>query len=180
AARYTECSRALEPYTGFSLLDSAEPDRVDVVQPALFAMMVSLAELWAAHGVRPDAVIGHSQGEIAAAVVSGALSLEDGARVVALRSKAILALSGVGGMVSVAASREAVEERLTDGLSIAAVNGPAAVVVSGEPRALDALIAACEADGVRAKRIPVDYASHSAQVEEIRDELLNVLAPITP
>ncbi|WP_434781123.1 type I polyketide synthase, partial [Amycolatopsis kentuckyensis] len=180
AARYTECSRALEPYTGFSLLDSAEPDRVDVVQPALFAMMVSLAELWAAHGVRPDAVIGHSQGEIAAAVVSGALSLEDGARVVALRSKAILALSGAGGMVSVAASRERTASLVApwgDRIGIAAVNGPSATVVSGEPGALDEFMAACE---VRTRRIPVDYASHSVQVEQLRDELLEVLEPIAP
>nr|WP_033261139.1 type I polyketide synthase [Amycolatopsis vancoresmycina] len=180
AARFTECARALEPYTGFSLLDEPELDRVDVVQPALFAMMVSLAELWAAHGVRPDAVIGHSQGEIAAAVVSGALSLEDGARVVALRSKAILALAGAGGMVSVAASRARTEELAApwgDRIGIAAVNGPEATVVSGEPGALDEFMAAC---AVRTRRIPVDYASHSVQVEQLRDELLDVLGPITP
>ncbi|NBH04493.1 type I polyketide synthase, partial [Amycolatopsis sp. SID8362] len=182
AARFTECAQALEPHTGFSLLDDdIDLDRVDVVQPALFAMMVSLAALWAAHGVRPDAVIGHSQGEIAAAVVSGALSLEDGARVVALRSKAILALAGAGGMVSVAASRERTEELARpwgERISIAAVNGPAATVVSGEPGALDEFMAACEE--VRTRRIPVDYASHSVQVEQLREELLEVLAPITP
>ncbi len=180
AARYTECSRALEPFTGFSLLDEPELDRVDVVQPALFAMMVSLAELWAAHGVRPDAVIGHSQGEIAAAVVSGALSLEDGARVVALRSKAILTLSGAGGMVSVAASRERTASLVApwgDRIGIAAVNGPATTVVSGEAGALDEFMAACD---VRTRRIPVDYASHSVQVERLRAELLDVLASITP
>ncbi len=180
ATRFTECARALEPHTGFSLLDEVELDRVDVVQPALFAMMVSLAALWAAHGVRPDAVIGHSQGEIAAAVVSGALSLEDGARVVALRSKAILALAGAGGMVSVAASRERTSSLAApwgDRIGIAAVNGPSATVVSGEPDALDEFMAACE---VRTRRIPVDYASHSVQVEQLRDELLEVLAPITP
>ncbi|MFM9559455.1 acyltransferase domain-containing protein, partial [Streptomyces caniscabiei] len=72
-----------------------------VVQPVLWAVMVSLAEVWRSYGVEPAAVVGHSQGEIAAAVVAGALSLEDGARVVALRSRAILALSGQGGMASV-------------------------------------------------------------------------------
>ncbi|QKV75039.1 SDR family NAD(P)-dependent oxidoreductase [Amycolatopsis sp. Hca4] len=184
AARLDECAAALSSFADWSLRDVlADADalaRVDVVQPALFAVMVSLAELWRSFGVVPDAVVGHSQGEIAAAVVSGALSLEDGARVVALRSKAILALAGRGGMVSVAAPLEAVEARLTDGLSIAAVNGPAAVVVSGAPEALDALIASCDADGLRAKRVPVDYASHSVQVEQLRDELLDVLAPITP
>ncbi|RSD10704.1 type I polyketide synthase [Amycolatopsis eburnea] len=183
-ARLDECAAALGSFVDWDLRavldDAVALDRVDVVQPALWAVMVSLAELWRSFGVVPDAVVGHSQGEIAAAVVSGALSLEDGARVVTLRSKAILALAGQGGMVSVAASREAVEERLTDGISIAAVNGPAAVVVSGTPQALDELIASCEADGIRAKRVPVDYASHSAQVEQLRDELREVLAPITP
>ncbi|MEV4054640.1 SDR family NAD(P)-dependent oxidoreductase [Amycolatopsis sp. NPDC049688] len=184
AARLGECATAVESFVDWNLRDvlaDAEAlSRVDVVQPALFAVMVSLADLWRSFGVVPDAVVGHSQGEIAAAVVSGALSLEDGARVVTLRSKALLALAGQGGMVSVAASREAVEERLTDGLSVAAVNGPAAVVVSGTLQALDELIASCEADGIRAKRVPVDYASHSAQVEQLREELLDVLAPITP
>ncbi|MEV6829661.1 type I polyketide synthase [Amycolatopsis sp. NPDC051102] len=184
AARLDECAAALSSFVDWSLpdvlADAEALQRVDVVQPALFAVMVSLAELWRSYGVVPDAVLGHSQGEIAAAVVAGVLSLEDGARVVALRSKAILALAGRGGMVSVAASLEVVEERLTEGLSIAAVNGPAAVVVSGAPDALDALLASCAADGIRAKRIPVDYASHSVQVEEIRDELLSVLAPIAP
>ncbi|MEV4054638.1 SDR family NAD(P)-dependent oxidoreductase [Amycolatopsis sp. NPDC049688] len=184
AARLDECASALGSCVDWSLRDvlaDAEAlSRVDVVQPALFAVMVSLAELWRSFGVVPDAVVGHSQGEIAAAVVSGALSLEDGARVVALRSKAILALAGRGGMVSVAAPLDVVEGRLTEGLSIAAVNGPAAVVVSGEPGALAELIESCEADGVRAKRVPVDYASHSAQVEQLRAEILGVLAPITP
>ncbi|WP_103355951.1 type I polyketide synthase [Amycolatopsis sp. CA-128772] len=184
AARFEECGAALESFVDWNLRDTladAEAlSRVDVVQPALFAVMVSLAALWRSYGVVPDAVVGHSQGEIAAAVVSGALSLEDGARVVALRSKAILALAGHGGMVSVAAPRETVEARLMDGLSIAAVNGPAAVVVSGAPEALDELSKSCETDGIRAKRVPVDYASHSAQVEQLHDELLDVLAPVDP
>ncbi|MBE1502214.1 acyl transferase domain-containing protein [Amycolatopsis lexingtonensis] len=184
AARLDECGLALESFVDWSLrevLDDAEAlSRVDVVQPALFAVMISLAELWRSFGVVPDAVVGHSQGEIAAAVVSGALSLEDGARVVALRSRAILALAGGGGMVSVAESREAVEERLIEGVSVAAVNGPAAVVVSGTPDALDEFMAACRADDIRVKRVPVDYASHSPQVERLRDELLDVLAPIVP
>ncbi|MYU53844.1 acyltransferase domain-containing protein, partial [Streptomyces sp. SID7805] len=100
---------ALRPFVDWSLTEvlgavegAPSLERVDVVQPASFAMMVSLAAVWRAHGVRPDAVIGHSQGEIAAAVVSGALSLEDGARVVALRSQAIgRRLAGRGGMMSV-------------------------------------------------------------------------------
>ncbi|MFC3583885.1 SDR family NAD(P)-dependent oxidoreductase, partial [Streptantibioticus rubrisoli] len=129
------------------------------------------------------AVVGHSQGEIAAACVSGALSLEDAARVVALRSRALLALSGRGGMVSVSLPVAEVTERVErwgGRISVAAVNGPGSVVVSGDVDALEELLAEAEADGVRARRIPVDYASHSAHVEEIRDELLTVLADITP
>ncbi|WP_345054118.1 SDR family NAD(P)-dependent oxidoreductase [Streptomyces rameus] len=128
-------------------------------------------------------MIGHSQGEIAAAVVAGGLSLQDGARVVALRSKAIRALSGRGGMVSVSLTLEAVQERLQvwDGrLAVAAVNGPFVVVVSGDADALDELLASCEAEGVRARRVAVDYASHCSHVEEIEDVLLRDLAGIVP
>ncbi|MFB9903089.1 type I polyketide synthase [Allokutzneria oryzae] len=172
------CAAALKPYVEWDLFEelSGPLERVDVVQPVLWAVMVSLAALWRSYGVEPAAVVGHSQGEIAAAAVSGALSLEDAALVVALRSKAILALSGKGGMVSVASGTV----ELTEGLSIAAVNGPHATVVSGDPTALEALVKRCEAEGVRARVIPVDYASHSAHVEEIEEELARVLAPIKP
>ncbi|HEX4701356.1 MAG TPA: SDR family NAD(P)-dependent oxidoreductase, partial [Pseudonocardiaceae bacterium] len=183
AARMAECADAFAPFVDWSLPDELHGplDQVDVVQPASWAVMVSLAALWRSHGVEPDAVVGHSQGEIAAAVVAGALSLADGARVVALRSKAIArCLAGNGGMVSLALPVDAVRERLTDGISVAAVNGPSSVVVSGDPDALDELVAACTADGIRCRRIPVDYASHSTQVEAIRAELLDVLAPIHP
>ena len=103
------CDKALGEHVEWSLIDvirgaAGAPglDRVDVVQPVLWAVMVSLAELWRSVGVLPDAVIGHSQGEIAAAYVAGALSLEDAARVVALRSRLLVRLSGAGGMVSLA------------------------------------------------------------------------------
>ncbi|MER7469064.1 acyltransferase domain-containing protein, partial [Streptomyces sp. NPDC097981] len=147
--------------------------------------MVSLAEVWRGAGVRPGAVIGHSQGEIAAACVAGILSLEDAARVVALRSQAIgRVLAGLGGMVSVPLPASEVRERIApwgeERISVAAVNGPSSVVVSGEVQALEELLAACEADGVRARRIAVDYASHSAQVELLREELAELLAPIVP
>ncbi|MFE3289013.1 acyltransferase domain-containing protein, partial [Streptomyces sp. NPDC059233] len=130
------------------------------------------------------AVVGHSQGEIAAAYVSGALSLDDAARVVALRSAVIRdRLAGRGGMASVALPAAAVSERLRDRFAqveIAVVNAPAATVVCGAPELLDELAAELEAEGVRVRIIPVDYASHSAYVEEIEAELLDVLAPVTP
>ncbi|MCM3806462.1 SDR family NAD(P)-dependent oxidoreductase [Streptomyces sp. DR7-3] len=188
AGRIAECEAALGPFVDWSLVgvlgDEAALGRVDVVQPVLWAVMVSLAEVWRSCGVVPAAVVGHSQGEIAAAVVAGGLSLEDGARVVALRSQAIArGLAGHGGMMSVSLPVEEVRERIAawgGRISVAAVNGPGAIVVSGEPDALRELQAECEAEGVRAKLIPVDYASHSAQVEQIHDELLRILAPIRP
>ncbi|WTA85724.1 SDR family NAD(P)-dependent oxidoreductase [Streptomyces antimycoticus] len=189
AGRIAECEVALSGFVEWSLVEVLRGGgpglgRVDVVQPALWAVMVSLAEVWRSCGVVPAAVVGHSQGEIAAAVVAGGLSLEDGARVVALRSQAIArGLAGHGGMMSVAQSADRVRERITaweDRISVAAVNGPGSIVVSGDPEALRELQAECEAEGVRAKIIPVDYASHSAHVEELRDELLDLLAPIRP
>ncbi|GAA2221451.1 hypothetical protein GCM10010232_02080 [Streptomyces amakusaensis] len=187
--RMADCDTALGAVVDWSLLDvlrgapgAPTLERVDVVQPALFAVMVSLARLWESCGVRPGAVVGHSQGEIAAACVAGALSLEDAARIVALRSRALTAISGLGGMVSVALSAERVRELpCWDGrLDLAVVNGPSSVVVSGEQRALDDLLAACAAEGARAKQIPVSYAAHSAQVEAIRERLLAELAGIEP
>ncbi|MEU4744939.1 beta-ketoacyl synthase N-terminal-like domain-containing protein, partial [Actinosynnema sp. NPDC023658] len=178
------CERALAPHVDWSLvevLSGGALDRVDVVQPALFAMMVSLAALWQSRGVEPDAVVGHSQGEIAAAHVAGALSLEDAAKVVALRSRALVAISGLGGMVSVALPPDAeVLSRWGDRLSVAVVNAADSVVVSGELTALAELVAACEADDVRARHLPVDYAAHSPHVEAVRDRLLADLADITP
>ncbi|MGW4088173.1 type I polyketide synthase, partial [Streptomyces sp. NPDC004822] len=185
-----ECADALSEFVDWDLFsvlrgepDAPSLDAVDVVQPALWAVMVSLARLWRAHGVEPSAVIGHSQGEIAAACVAGGLTLRDGARVVALRSRVIAEeLAGLGGMMSVALSAEVAEAHIrdVDGLSLAAVNGPGSVVVCGEPDALERLRADLTGSGVRARMIPVDYASHSHHVEGIRDRLLELLAPIRP
>ena len=190
AARMAECAEALAPFVEWSLeavLRGAEGapslERVDVVQPALFAVMVSLAALWRACGVEPDAVVGHSQGEIAAACVAGGLSLEDVARVIALRSRALAALAGRGGMVSLALAAPALEEfiaRWEGRVSLAAVNGPSSLVLSGEPQALQELLGECEARGLRARSIPVDYAAHSAQVEAVREDLLAGCADIKP
>ncbi|WP_025736141.1 type I polyketide synthase [Mycobacterium genavense] len=190
-ARHIEvCAEAFAEFVDWSLIDVLRGapgapgiDRVDVVQPVLFAVMVSLAELWKSVGVNPDAVIGHSQGEIAAAYVAGALSLRDAARVVTLRSKLLRSLDHPGGMVSIACGTERARELLVPygtRISIAAVNGPAAVVVSGEVAALEELIGFCADLDVRTRRIDVDYASHSVEVEAIRDELTAALAGIEP
>ncbi|MFF7649490.1 type I polyketide synthase [Streptomyces sp. NPDC007983] len=179
------CGEALAPFVGWSLFDVLGDEvalgRVDVVQPVLWAVMVSLAGLWRSFGVEPVGVVGHSQGEIAAACVAGGLSLGDGALVVARRSQVIASrLAGGGGMVSVSLPVDVVGERLGEGLSVAAVNGPSSTVVAGEVEALEALVGALESEGVRVRRIPVDYASHSVQVEQIEAELLEVLGSVRP
>ncbi len=190
AESFGECADALSPFLDWSPREALQGasgapslERVDVVQPVLFAVMVALARLWMACGVRPDAVVGHSQGEIAAAHVAGALSLEDAARVVALRSSALTALAGRGGMVSLALALDpatALLEQCSGALSVAAVNGPGTVVVSGELGALEELAAVCEQRDIRLRRIAVDYAAHSQAVEEIRERLLEGCAAVRP
>ncbi|MEW2119617.1 type I polyketide synthase [Streptomyces sp. NPDC005474] len=188
AAAMNECADALAQFTDWNLHDAlADPEllqRVDVVQPATWAVMISLAALWRSYGVEPSAVIGHSQGEIAAAYIAGALTLQDSARIVALRSQLIRTrLAGNGGMMSVALPRENAETLIaswTGRIEIAATNSPANTVVAGNPTALDELLVKCETDGIRARRIPVDYASHTTHVQAIEHELTHLLAGIEP
>ncbi|WP_425288554.1 SDR family NAD(P)-dependent oxidoreductase [Streptomyces melanosporofaciens] len=184
AAAMEECAGAFEGLVEWSLVevlgDEVALGRVEVVQPVLFAVMVSLARLWRSFGVVPAAVVGHSQGEIAAACVAGVLSLEDAARVVCVRSRLIAeGLAGRGGMVSVPLPMAEVEELVApfgEGLVVAAVNGPESVVVSGTSDAVAALV---EREP-RARRIAVDYASHSPMVQDLCEDVLKALAPIAP
>ncbi len=191
AGELAACDEALAAFVDWRVEDvlrlapgAPSLERVDVVQPVLFAVMVSLAALWRSYGVEPAAVVGHSQGEIAAAYVAGGLSLEDAARVVALRSRVVRErLAGRGGMMSISQPVSAVEERIAayEGrVSVAAVNSPGSVVVAGEVEVLDELLAGYDRDGVWARRVPVDYASHSAYVEAIEAELAEALGPIAP
>ncbi|MBZ6232751.1 SDR family NAD(P)-dependent oxidoreductase [Streptomyces olivaceus] len=184
------CDEALRPHTGWSLLsvlrgepDAPDLDRIDVIQPALFALTVALARVWQAHGVQPDAVVGHSQGEIAAAHIAGALTLEDAAKIIALRGQVAATIAGRGGMAAVPLPVERVTADLSsyDGaLSVSGVNSPRATVVSGDLDAVGRLIAAYRADGVDARAVPIGYASHSTHVEPLRDRMLEALARIEP
>jgi acyl transferase domain-containing protein len=191
AERIEACERALDPFVDWSLsaVLRATPgaptfERVDVVQPALWSVMIALAALWRDGGLRPDAVIGHSQGEIAAACVAGALSLDCGARIVALRSQAIAELlAGTGGMLSVGLPAADVRDRLLnwgERIAFAAENGARSVVLSGDREALVALRDELVAEDVRAKLVPVDYASHSAHIDRIQDRLREGLTGIEP
>ncbi|MBD0669910.1 hypothetical protein BU198_04080, partial [Streptomyces sp. CBMA156] len=186
-----ECDAAFAEFLDWSVADALRgaegaPDAelLDVLQPMLFTTMVALAALWRACGIEPAAVVGHSQGEVAAAYVAGALSLRDAARIVALRSKALLALIGKGAMASVLAPVEQVRAHIApygDRLSVAVVNGPGACVVAGVPDAVDEFVAAMEAAEIRVRRVPGALgAGHSAQVEPLRERILADLAPVAP
>ena len=186
-----ECARAFDGLVDWSLVEvlrgESEPrllDRLDVVQPALFATMVSLARLWRSCGVEPDAVVGHSQAEVAAACVAGAISLEDGARIAALRSRSLTRLNGAGQMVSVALGQPEAErliEPWSGRVAVAAVNSRRSVVISGEPAAVEEMLARCEADGVRTRAVtPPVIAGHSPQIELLREELLETCVSASP
>jgi amino acid adenylation domain-containing protein len=191
ARELAACDEAFREFVDWSLLDVLRGtpgapglDRIDVVQPALFAMAASLAAVWRSYGVEPAAVLGQSQGEIAAAYVAGALTLPDAARIVALRSRELVhSLVGKGGLVVIDAPAEGVADLLApwgNALSIAGLNSPSSTVVAGADAALDELIARCEADGTRARRVPASVATHSSQVDALRERLLAELSAVRP
>lgn len=196
AAAIAECEKAFAAHVDWSLSevlrsgtekDGAPPawlSRVDIVQPTLFAVMVGLAEWWRSLGVLPDAVVGHSQGEVAAAYIAGALTLDEAALVAVTRSRLVHEnLAGHGGMAAVALPVSEVNDRLGhygDALAVAAVNGPRSIIVAGDAAAIEDFVNRCESDGVRASRIAVDYASHSAHVESIREQLVSALSGLRP
>jgi acyl transferase domain-containing protein/acyl carrier protein len=182
-----ECQEALAPYIDWTLTDALhntenQLDRVDVVQPVLWATMVSLAKLWMHHGVTPAAVVGHSQGEIAAAHIAGALSLEEAAKISALRSRALRRLAGLGAMASIGASADDTERLLEKApdVTVAAVNSPTSTVISGPPDQVRAVVDAAEGQDLHARMIGVDYASHGPQIDQITGELTDALVGITP
>lgn len=181
-----ECDVEISRWLGRSLWSDEEglvARGTAEVQPALFAMEVALARTWRAWGVDPVAVVGHSMGEIAAAHVSGALSLTDAARIVVERSSLLTELSGAGGLALVEATAEEAEELIRgreDVLSVAALNGPRSTVLSGTPEALDEVVAELEGQGVFSRRVPVEFAAHSPQVEPIQARLREVLRGISP
>ncbi|QFY11925.1 SDR family NAD(P)-dependent oxidoreductase [Nonomuraea phyllanthi] len=185
-AAVERCDRVLGPLTGWTASDvlrqaggAPELEGSEVVQPVLWAVMVGLAEVWAAAGVVPQVVVGQSQGEIAAACVAGVLSLEDAARIVVVRSRSLTALAGSGGMASVGMpadqARELLESRWPERLWVAVESGPASCVVAGDVAALDEL-----AEVVRVRRIKVDYASHTPHMRKLADGLEEELASVRP
>ena len=184
-----QCDAALRRFVDWSLMELLASDnagwmeRIDQVQPALFSIQVALARLWRAWGVVPDMVVGHSMGEVAAAHVAGALDLVDAARIICRRSLLLRRVSGQGGMAMVELTMD--EARLAirgleDWLSVAASNSPRSTVLSGEPHALAQVLEKLEARGVFCRRVKVDVASHSPQMEPLREDLLRALEGLAP
>lgn len=154
-----------------------------VAQPAIFAVQMGLVALLRAWGVEPAGVAGHSLGEIAAAAVAGALSLEDAVAVVYHRSRLMQQATGLGKMAAVAmtaAEAQAVVAGYAGRLSLAAINSPTSVTLSGEADATDAVVARAHAQGIFARVLPVNYAFHSAQMEPFLEELAASLATVRP
>ncbi|MDC0667756.1 type I polyketide synthase [Nannocystis radixulma] len=188
--RFDACARALAPHIDRPLhAELAEEtadrlDRSDVVQPLLWAFGVALAALWRDLGVVPDAVVGHSMGEVAAACVAGALSLDDSARIIALRSRIARALAdGRGAMAVVELSLADAEQAVADvfpRIVVGVHNGPRACVLSGEPGPLADVLVRLEARGVFCRRVRVDYASHGPQMAALAGPLHDALAGIAP
>ena len=184
---------AVEPViareSGFSVIEAMTAPQtvtgIDRVQPTLFAMQVALAAtIEKSYGVRPGAVIGHSLGEAAAAVVAGALSLEDGARVICRRSRLMSRIAGAGAMASVELPAQQVNSELMargiDDVAVSVVASPQSTVIGGATDRVRELVVAWEKRDVMAREVAVDVASHSPQVDPILDELAAALADLTP
>ncbi|MFI6363032.1 SDR family NAD(P)-dependent oxidoreductase [Nocardia sp. NPDC050630] len=175
--------RVWTPRNGFALSSSASNSATELVQPSIFAFQVAIAELLASWGIEPDAVVGHSLGEVAAAAVSGALSLSDAGRVVVQRSRILARLDGHGAMALLEATADEVArlvEPLHATVAIAAVNGPRSVVISGAPRYIDALVRRAKRRQIFAQRIAVDFAAHSPQVGALLPQFVDTLDGLTP
>lgn len=189
-AAMTECDALVSASVGWSLLGelsaSEQASRLgetEIAQPALFAIQVSLAALLASWGIRPDGVVGHSVGEIAALQVAGVLSLADAVRVVCHRGRVMQQATGTGRMAAVDMSAEEgarLVAPLGDRLTVAAMNGPRSIVLSGEPAALEEVLANLTRQGVNHRMLPVNYAFHSVQMAPFQQELVALLGELPP
>lgn len=184
-----KCDRLLSLYTDWSLTEELnkeeEESRIadtEIAQPALFALQIALARLWGHLGVKPAAIVGHSVGEVAAAYISGVLSLEDAIKVIFHRSRLMQKATGFGKMASVELPLvEALKiiEGLEDKLSVAAHNSPTSTVISGDTETLKTLLKKLERQDVYYKMLRVNYAFHSPHMETYMDELADELKDIT-
>lgn len=190
ATALKECDRLLRSYVSWSLVEELMADEscgrlaeTEIAQPALFAIQVAIAALWESWGVKPDAVVGHSIGEVAAAYVAGAISLEDAVRVVYHRSRLMQRATGQGKMAAVDISLSTAENLLVNyqGLvAIAAINSPQSVVLSGSVPALTEILELLQKQQVFSRMLQMNNAFHSPQVEPFRHQLVESLQDIVP
>jgi phthiocerol/phenolphthiocerol synthesis type-I polyketide synthase A len=186
AAAVGELEPVFVAQTGFSLeqvLQAGEPVvGIDRIQPVLVGMQLALTQLWRSYGVEPDAVIGHSMGEVSGAVVAGALSVADGLRVIATRSRLMARLAGRGAMALLELDPPATEALIADypEVTLAVYASPRQTVIAGPPEQVDAVIAAVGAQNRLARRIEVDVASHHPTIDPILPELRTALADLKP
>ncbi|MDH6112527.1 acyl transferase domain-containing protein/aryl carrier-like protein [Kitasatospora sp. MAP12-15] len=194
-AAMAACDEAVQAELGWSLIElltrgaveGAEagdfPTSIDVVQPALWAMEISLAAVWRSFGVRPDAVVGHSMGEAAAAYLSGALSLRDSAAVICRRSRLMKRLAGRGAMLAVelsASEARRIAAPHGDAVCVAVENSASSTVLAGKPALLGRIAQELDGRGVFSRFVKVEVASHSPEMELLREDLLAELADLTP
>ncbi|MGV3531995.1 MAG: beta-ketoacyl synthase N-terminal-like domain-containing protein, partial [Chthoniobacteraceae bacterium] len=185
------CDAAMKPYARFSLLEelgrteeTSQLHRSEIAQPAIFAMQVALAELWKSWGVEPAAIVGHSVGEIAAACVAGVFSLEEGARIIALRGQFMDGCArGAGTMLAVGLAEDearALIARHDRTVTVAAFNGPRSLTLAGARISLEAMAAELEAQGVFARLVKVDHPFHHPLMEPAAEALEKALADLVP
>ena len=187
-ATIERCDEALRAYVDWGLIDqltspTARLDDIDVIQPVLCAIEIALADVWRARGLRPDAVVGHSMGEVAAAYIAGSLDLDDALRIICTRSRLMKRVSGRGAMAVVNLSIDEARAALQgyeDRLSVAVSNSPTSSVLSGEPAALAAVVETLQARNIFCRPVKVDVAAHSPQMETLRGELVDSLAAVQP
>ena len=188
AATVAELEPLIAAESGFSVTQAMSAPEVvagiDRIQPTVFAVQVALAATMKSYGVTPGAVIGHSMGEVAAAVVAGALTPADGVKVICRRSRLMSRIAGSGAMASVELPAQQVLSELAArgvaDVSLAVVASPQSTVIGGATQTVRELVAEWEERGVMAREVAVDVASHSAQVDPILDELDEVLADLQP
>ena len=184
------CDALLRKHASWSLTaelaaeeSSTRLHQTEIAQPALFALQVSLVALWRSWGIQPDAVVGHSVGEVAAAHVAGALRIEDAMRVVFHRGRLMQQATGGGQMAEVgltAAETQSLLSPYGPHLSVAAVNSPTVTVVSGETTAVEDILRHLQQRGIGYRRLPVNYAFHSHQMAAFQSELSRELEDLRP
>jgi acyl transferase domain-containing protein/surfactin synthase thioesterase subunit len=185
------CDTAFRPFTDWSLIDqiNATPEtsrltEINVIQPAICAMQIALAKLWMSWGIQPQAVVGHSMGEVAAAYISGALKLEDAARIICERSRLMKTVSGTGGAMAVTelSRQDAEKVAATYGgkLSVAVNNSHKSTVLAGDKASIDEVLVQLEAKGLFCRLVKVDVASHSPQMDPLKEPLRQELKDIVP